>query len=120
VFGYPTLSLIAAMAIDDHRLTHVTVCMTGGHGEWFVQDFAAAGNEVRPLQSLTPPAAAQEDRGWPLAGSQALALSKLLDDRRAAWHVLPDASRANLLDHALLTETIAPIYGRGPDARLPA
>ncbi len=33
--------------------------------------------------------------------------------------MLPDAARAHLLDAALLTDTIAPIYGRGPDARLP-
>ena len=36
VLGYPTLGLVAAMAREAHP-GPVTVCMTGGHGEWFVQ-----------------------------------------------------------------------------------
>ena len=42
VLGYPTLALVAAMARETHP-GDVTVCMTGGHGEWFVQDFDADG-----------------------------------------------------------------------------
>lgn len=120
VGGYPTLALVAAMALHDQPAEGVTVCMTGGHGEWFVQDFAAGALPDGPLQALTPEAAARRDRGLPIAGSQALALARLLGDRQPARAMLPDASRIGLLAQALLTEVIAPIYGRGPDARLPA
>ena len=38
VLGYPTLALVAVRAWQpDPR--PVTVCMNGGHGEWFVQNF---------------------------------------------------------------------------------
>src|SRR5690606_30763159 len=53
VLGYPTLALVAAMA----RRTHpgpVTVCMTGGHGEWFVQDYGPDGLPQGNLVSLAP------------------------------------------------------------------
>jgi tRNA threonylcarbamoyl adenosine modification protein YeaZ len=43
VSGYASLQLVAAMALA-HRRKSVTVCMNGGHGEWFVQDFAADGH----------------------------------------------------------------------------
>ncbi|MEL6238307.1 MAG: tRNA (adenosine(37)-N6)-threonylcarbamoyltransferase complex dimerization subunit type 1 TsaB, partial [Pseudomonadota bacterium] len=42
VLGYPTLQLISEQA----RLNHpgaATVCVNGGHGEWFVQNFSASG-----------------------------------------------------------------------------
>ncbi|HBK15316.1 MAG TPA: tRNA (adenosine(37)-N6)-threonylcarbamoyltransferase complex dimerization subunit type 1 TsaB, partial [Erythrobacter sp.] len=35
VRGYPTLALVAAIARGEAG-GPVTVCMTGGHGEWFV------------------------------------------------------------------------------------
>jgi tRNA threonylcarbamoyl adenosine modification protein YeaZ len=41
VLGYPTLALIAAQARAEHPGAPVTVCVNGGHGEWFVQDFGA-------------------------------------------------------------------------------
>jgi tRNA threonylcarbamoyl adenosine modification protein YeaZ len=118
VRGYPTLALVAALACEELSADAVTVCMTGGHGEWFVQDFAS-GLPAGDLQALTPEGAAGRDRGWPIAGSQALELARMLDNRRPALPLLPDAARTGLLDPALFTDAIAPIYGRGPDARLP-
>jgi tRNA threonylcarbamoyl adenosine modification protein YeaZ len=120
VQGYPTLALVAAMALEGGAGQGVTVAMTGGHGERFVQDFASDGLPDSPLQSLAPQAAAERDRGLSLAGSQALQLADLRGAEEPPAATLPDASRIGLLDPTLLTDTIAPIYGRGPDARLPA
>lgn len=119
VLGYPSLALIAAIAIADKGWPGATVCMSGGHGEWFVQDFGAGAQPSTPLQSLTPHDAAARAGNLPLAGSQALALAALLPEAPEALDMLPDAARAHLLGPALLTDTTAPIYGRGPDARLP-
>lgn len=117
VLGYPTLALVAAMA----RRTHagpVTVCMTGGHGEWFVQDFAADGQPETSHASRSPLQAAQGGHAT-VAGSQA----RSLVDRRGhgeAIVFLPDARSFTLLPESLLTRSLAPLYGRPPDARLPA
>lgn len=119
VLGYPTLALVAAIALADRGWPSVTVCMSGGHGEWFVQDFGPAAQPITPLQSLTPHEAAANAGDQPVAGSQALALAARLPQAPETLDMLPDAARAHLLDAALLTDTIAPIYGRGPDARLP-
>jgi tRNA threonylcarbamoyl adenosine modification protein YeaZ len=120
VQGYPTLALVAAMALEAEPGDGVTVAMSGGHGEWFVQDFDGDGLPDSPLESLSPQAAAQRDRGLPLAGSQARQLAELRGGGKQGAVTLPDASHIASLDHALLTDAIAPIYGRGPDARLPA
>ena len=120
VKGYPTLALVAAMALEAEPGDGVTVAMSGGHGEWFVQDFDGDGLPDSPLGSLSPQAAAQRDRGLPLAGSQARQLAELRGGGKQSAVTLPDASHIASLDHALLTDAIAPIYGRGPDARLPA
>ncbi len=119
VFGYPTQALVAAIAMSEEGWPAVTVCMTGGHGEWFVQEFGAPARAAGAVQSLTPQQAAERDRGLPIAGSQAGALAELLADGRRARGLLPDAAHVGLLPGALLSETIAPVYGRGPDARLP-
>jgi tRNA threonylcarbamoyl adenosine modification protein YeaZ len=120
VRGYPTLALVASMALETEGEMGVTVAMTGGHGEWFVQDFASDGRPHSALQSLAPQAAADRDPGRPLAGTQAANLADLRGTGEPPLATLPDASRIGRLNPALLTEAIAPIYGRGPDARLPA
>jgi tRNA threonylcarbamoyl adenosine modification protein YeaZ len=118
VLGYPTLALVAAMA----RRTHpgpVTVCMTGGHGEWFVQDFAADGLPEETLASLKPEQAAHHGNHPVIAGSQAEAKALLEGEGRTAIAILPDARSFALLPSRLLTSDLAPLYGRPPDARLP-
>lgn len=117
VAGYATLALVAAMACLDHP-GPVTVCMTGGHGEWFVQDFAADGLPEQPLASLPSARAARTARHPLVAGSQAEALVKLRG-RGTPVALLPDARFFPLLPPALLDSEPAPIYGRPPDARLP-
>src|SRR5690606_8372485 len=108
---------VAAMARAE-RPGPVTVCMTGGHGEWFVQDFAGDGQPQAPLASLAPQQAAEAAAHDLVAGSQAEALIALRG-RGTALALLPDARRFPLLPAGLLDSTLAPLYGRAPDAKLP-
>jgi tRNA threonylcarbamoyl adenosine modification protein YeaZ len=118
VVGYPTLALVAAMA-RQARPGPVTVCMTGGHGEWFVQDFAADGRAERDAASLAPARAGAGGGHAIVAGSQASALVATRGSGQAL-PILPDARSFLLLPPGCLTADLAPIYGRPPDARLPA
>ncbi len=118
VLGYPTLALVAAMARKEHPAQVVTVCMAGGHGEWFVQDFASDGLPPADAVSLTPPAAAARATSSVIAGSRAASLAEMLDGRALGLQtLLPDARQAMLLPPAILTNDLTPIYGRGPDAQ---
>ena len=60
VRGYPTLALVAAMARGNNDAC-VTVCMNGGHGEWFVQDFGGDGLPIDAVASVAPDVAANRD-----------------------------------------------------------
>jgi tRNA threonylcarbamoyl adenosine modification protein YeaZ len=117
VLGYPTLALVAAMAREQNP-GPATVCMTGGHGEWFVQDFGADGTAESELASLEPEDAVQTASHETVAGSQAAALVERRGSGRALA-ILPDARLAIALPETLLTTELSPIYGRGPDAKLP-
>lgn len=117
VRGYPTLALVAAVARGEVGAGPVTVCMTGGHGEWFVQDFAADGMPQGPLASLTPDRAAIRPVHPVLAGSQAGALASMVAAEVRPVPVLPDAREAPGLPEALLSNALAPLYGRAPDAK---
>lgn len=116
--GYPTLDLVAAITRDADGAQPVTVAMTGGHGEWFVQSFAAGGNPAGPLASLKPMDAAGADSAPLVAGSQseALVAARGHGTARPTW---PDARAFPLLPAASLTQTVDPLYGRAPDAKLP-
>lgn len=116
--GYPTLALVAAMARRQAGDQPVTVAMTGGHGEWFVERFDVRGDPAGTLVSVPPDAAvalAGEDL---VAGSQARALVAMRGFG-AALDILPDARAYALLPERALSGRLDPIYGRGPDARLP-
>ena len=117
VKGYPTLSLVAAMAAPTGP---VTVSMAGGHGEWFVQDFASDGRPSSELASLVPEAAASRGALQTIAGSRSSELAALLSEPHEVIDGLPDARQVTRLAPDLYSDTIAPVYGRGPDARLPA
>lgn len=121
VAGYPTLALVGAMALADDRngADRVTVCMKGGHGEWFLQDFTIGGIPLSELASLSPQAAKDRATMPLVAGSQATELAALLPGDHRAAAILPDAARTVLLDPDTLSARMTPIYGRGPDARLP-
>lgn len=119
VRGYPTLALVAAVA----RHTHpgpVSVCMAGGHGEWFVQDFDAAGMPERRVASVGPADASTLLNHPTLAGNRARDKAAIEGPGGNVLDILPDARFVQALPEALFTDELAPIYGRGPDARLPA
>ena len=118
VLGYPTLALIAAMARAEQSGA-VFVSMTGGHGEWFVQDFAADGTPVDAVRSLSPQSAAAVCQRDLAAGSTALALAETAGRELRALDLLPDARFALNLPPTLLTQDLSPVYGRAPDAKLP-
>ena len=134
--GYPTLALIAAMARQQRPGSNgepqpVLVATTAGHGEWFTQGFDATGNATTPLASLSPDAAAAlhaalgqiSDHGPLVAGSQAEALLAVSGNGSPSTNALalwPDARCVSLLDESAFTPALAPLYGRAPDARLPA
>jgi tRNA threonylcarbamoyladenosine biosynthesis protein TsaB len=118
VVGYPTLALVAAMALQ-HRAGPVTVCMNGGHGEWFVQDFDAAGLPETEHISQTPDAAHGDIHYSFAAGNRAADLLQFDGVGMDTLDILPDAACALLLPQPLLTARLTPLYGRGPDAKLP-
>ena len=116
--GYPTLALIAAQARAEAGDQPVTVATTGGHGEWFVQEFGADGMPASALASLRPEAAAAAAQAELVCGSQAEALVAA----RGSGQALPlwsDARAFGLLPAALLSAGTEPLYGRAPDAKLP-
>ena len=117
LLGYPTLTLVAAMARGG-AATPVGVAMSGGHGEWFVQEFAADGAALAELASLAPAAAITTIAADLVAGSQAGALVAARGHGEAL-EVWPDARSFALLPPAALTAATALHYGRAPDARLP-
>ena len=116
--GYPTLALIAAQARAEAGAQAVTVATTGGHGEWFVQDFAPDGLPSGPLASRKPAEAAGAAAAELVAGTQAEALVALRGHGRA-MPLWSDARAFALLPPALVTPATDPLYGRAPDARLP-
>ena len=121
VCGYSSLSLIAARAhAADPALAKLAVGIIGGHGEYFVQMFA--GSPMRPMTSLAslPPAdAARACAGLPIFGSGAAAI--IAAGAEGPAHAIDADARATaLLPPELATLAPAPLYGRAPDARLPA
>ena len=119
VLGYPTLALVAAMAREVHPGEAVTVCMTGGHGQWFVQDFGANGLAEQPLASLAPADAGEFGKHKLIAGSKAREKAALHASGHEALDIVPNARHTLALPSALLTADLSPIYGRPPDAKLP-
>lgn len=125
VLGYPTLALLAAQALDQHPGHPLTVCVNGGHGEWFVQDFGSDGMPLSLAISQTPAQAQARPHHAVAAGNRAAVLLEPRGTGATALDILPDAAAVSLLDPALLIASLAPIYGRAPDAtpmagRLPA
>ncbi|HEX7752353.1 MAG TPA: tRNA (adenosine(37)-N6)-threonylcarbamoyltransferase complex dimerization subunit type 1 TsaB [Novosphingobium sp.] len=120
--GYPTLALIAAMARAERGAQAVAVATTGGHGEWFVAGYDAAGQATRALASLPPAEAVVACTEVLVAGSQAEALVAARAQKGTQGEALPlwpDARAFALLPDGELTRDVHPLYGRAPDARLP-
>jgi len=117
VGGYGCLDLVAAQARQAMGACAIDVVMTGGHGEWFFQPFAASGRAVAPLVSLPPDAVFACAAARFVAGSQAAAVAA--QNGANACVLRPDARAFGLLDTALWRADTTPVYGRAPDARLP-
>ncbi|MBX7482579.1 tRNA (adenosine(37)-N6)-threonylcarbamoyltransferase complex dimerization subunit type 1 TsaB [Qipengyuania qiaonensis] len=117
VLGYPTLALVAAMAGRTSKQA-ITVCMTGGHGEWFLQDFGPDGMPASALTTLPPDLAAKRGSREILVGSRAEELGTMTHTIPADIR-LPDARYVPDVPDELLTGRLAPLYGRPPDAKLP-
>ena len=116
ILGYPTLSLIAAQGWQP-RLRPISVCMEGGHSQWFVQNFDEQRKPEGPVRSLPHAEAVDFARHPTIVGNRAKALVELTGDDRIAVELLPDARHVPLLRDDAFTENLAPIYGRAPDAR---
>lgn len=117
LLGYHTPELVAAMARAGKGPRDVCVAMSGGHGEWFIAGYDAAGRQARPTRSLAPKLAAQAGEHL-VAGTQARALIALRGHGEAL-NLLPDAREYHLLGPRSLHPPELH-YGRPPDARLPA
>lgn len=116
VQGFSTLALVAAVAADDIAAAGgALVVMEGGHGQWFVQPFAADLSPRAEFRSLLP-------------GDAVLLADELVVGNRAepfvarrgsghALPTLPDARGFLRLPHAALIDRPSPIYGRAPDAK---
>jgi tRNA threonylcarbamoyladenosine biosynthesis protein TsaB len=116
VLGYPTLALVAAQAQAERPAQPLTVCVNGGHGEWFVQDFGADGLPETSVLSQTPAAARGDIHYSFAAGNRARELLEFDGAGMVTNDILPDAGAVGLLNPALLTPALTPIYGRGADA----
>lgn len=117
VRGYPTLALIAAMAREGGE---VGVCMNGGHGEWFVQGFEADGQPATKLVSLPPQEAVTNLQARSIAGNRAVQFAGLAPNPIDAIELVADARHVLAVPEGLITDVLSPIYGRAPDAKLPA
>ena len=118
VRGYPTLALVAAAA-QEECAEPVSICMAGGHGEWFVQHFGTDGQPEGPALSATPQTAAAGRIHALVAGNRARELTALTGSEQAPLAQLPDARFSLHLADRLLRDDLAPIYGRPPDAMRP-
>ena len=116
VQGFSTLALVAAGAADAIAAAGgALVVMEGGHGQWFVQPFAADLSPRADLRSLLPGAAAALADEL-IVGNRAEQFVALRGSGRTLA-ALPDARAFVHLPRAALLDQPSPIYGRAPDAK---
>ncbi|HET8613282.1 MAG TPA: tRNA (adenosine(37)-N6)-threonylcarbamoyltransferase complex dimerization subunit type 1 TsaB [Sphingomonas sp.] len=118
VSGFSSLALIAASLFARRpELEACAAALSGGHGELFVQRFAARPfATLSPLASLPPIEAAAAAPEPVVAGSGAAALI-VARGAGEAIDLPPAAADARLLPPAFRALPARPIYGRAPDAR---
>lgn len=120
VAGYSSLALIAARGFADHLSDDLAVVIEGGHGEVFMQSFDARPvRATAPFVSLKPDAALAQLAGVPAFGNGVRHLAAL-DATAAVTDLLPHAAAAILLPADCVALAPRPIYGRAPDAKVPA
>lgn len=122
VHGCSSTALVAARRFaDDPALEACAVALTGGHGELFVQRFAAHPfAAIDALVSLPPAEASTHVGALPVVGSGAAALIAARGSGEGggeAVESLPEAADAALLPEVFRMLEPRPIYGRPPDAR---
>ena len=117
--GYSSMSLLAAAA-EREPGAPIGVALLAGHGQIFVQSFGDDPlRPLDPLRSLSPAEAAAVVEAERVIGSAAAALVEARGFGEAL-DALPRAADARLLPPTLRGLAARPIYGRAPDARLPA
>ena len=117
VRGYSSMALVAAAAFDRGIAGPLAVVLEGGHGEVFMQSFAASPLvSLDHLASRRPDAALAALAGRPAVGNGV----RWLGPDAITHEALPDAADARLLPDALASLPARPLYGRAPDAKLPA
>ncbi|WP_019831452.1 tRNA (adenosine(37)-N6)-threonylcarbamoyltransferase complex dimerization subunit type 1 TsaB [Sphingomonas sp. PR090111-T3T-6A] len=118
VAGCSSMALVAVRCFADRpELEHCAVALTGGHGELFVQRFAARPFAATgDLVSLPPAEAAAFAPDVVVAGSGAEALVAARGTGEAL-DILPEAADAARLPEAFRSLPPQPIYGRPPDAK---
>jgi tRNA threonylcarbamoyl adenosine modification protein YeaZ len=119
VAGYGALSIVAAAALAKSPADALAVVSEGGHGEVFMQNFAAPFAVLDTPRSLTPAAALAALDGRRAIGSGMHWLAAI-DPAVPVVPALPDAASAMLLPPALRALPPTPFYGRAPDATPPA
>ena len=116
VQGFSTLSLVAASAADAIAAAGgALVVMEGGHGQWFVQPFAADLTPRAAIRSLLPAEAIRANDAL-IVGNRALPFVELRGTGDAL-SALPDARAFLRLPADALFADPRPIYGREPDAK---
>lgn len=116
VRGFSTLALVAAGTADELAAAGGgLVVMEGGHGQWFVQPFAADLSPCAAVCSLLPDDAVLIEDAL-VVGNRAEPFVARRGSGRALSSV-PDAAAFMRLPEAALFDDPSPIYGRAPDAK---
>jgi len=116
VQGFSTLALVAAAAAEEIAAAGgALVVMEGGHGQWFVQPFAADLSSRAAVRSLLPGDAIALGDAL-IAGNRAEAFVAQRG-HGAALPMLPDARAFARLPASAIFGDPSPVYGRAPDAR---
>ena len=118
VSGYSSLALLAAAGFAAHPgWESLAVVLEGGHGEVFMQPFAAHPlAPIAGLASCRPEIALAELAGRPAIGNGVRFLIALAPDI-AGHDALPRAADALMLPPTFTALAPTPIYGRAPDAK---
>jgi tRNA threonylcarbamoyl adenosine modification protein YeaZ len=118
VAGYTSTALIAAAGFAANPgLAALAVVMEGGHGELFMQPYAASPfTAAAPLASL-PPGAVLDSLGDRAVIGSGVRWLDGLEAARNLGSALPRAADVLLLPDAFVQLPPRPIYGRAPDAK---
>lgn len=123
IAGYSSLAAIArGFVLDGHGLDPFAVVIEGGHGEVFMQGFAAhpGFHAQGEMASLRPDAALVRLGDRVAAGGGVRRLTGLTARQDGGADRLPDAAHVPLLPESYRRLPPRPLYGRAPDAKLPA